>query len=156
MTLATDLFEPRRTRALRWTAAAVLVAAAHIGCTALALLHWQDDPSHPDYAVVRQIRAVLEQATDAAGRSLEIIELPAPDTLQDEDGFVDWNYANHLVVNGGVIACGYGEADADSRAAGILGEAYGRDVVTIDARPILQRGGGIHCITQQQPASNAR
>ncbi len=45
MTLATDLFEPRRTRALRWTAAAVLVVAAHIGCTALALMHWQEDDS---------------------------------------------------------------------------------------------------------------
>jgi len=120
------------------------------------LLHWQDDPTHPDYAVVRQVRAVLEQATDAAGRSLEIVELPAPRTLRDEDGFVDWNYANHLVVNGGVIACGYGEPDADARAAAILGDAYGRDVVTIDARPILQRGGGIHCITQQQPESIAR
>jgi agmatine deiminase len=119
------------------------------------LLHWQDDPSHPDYAVVRQVRSVLEQATDAAGRSLDIVELPAPRTLRDEDGFVDWNYANHLVVNGGVIACGYGEPDADARAAAILGEAYGREVVTIDARPILQRGGGIHCITQQQPKSSA-
>ncbi len=115
------------------------------------LLHWQDDPAHPDYHVVRQVRAVLDGATDAAGRSLEIIELPAPETLRDEDGFVDWNYANHLVVNGGVIACGYGDPAADARAAAILGEAYDRDVVTIDARPILERGGGIHCITQQQP-----
>ena len=120
------------------------------------LLHWQDDPSHPDHRVVREVREVLEQATDAAGRRLEIIELPAPQTLRDEDGFVDWNYANHLVVNGGVIACGYGEPDADARAAAILADVYGRDVVTIDARPILQRGGGIHCITQQQPKSVAR
>jgi agmatine deiminase len=25
-------------------------------------------------------------------------------------------------------------------------------VVTVDARPIFARGGGIHCITQQQPS----
>jgi len=117
------------------------------------LLHWQDDPTHPDYAVVRQVRGVLEGATDAAGRRLEIIELPAPATLRDDEGFVDWNYANHLVVNGGVIACGYGEAEADARAAGLLADAYQREVVTIDAREILARGGGIHCITQQQPAA---
>ena len=28
---------------LRWGGAAVFVVAAHIGCTALALKHWQDD-----------------------------------------------------------------------------------------------------------------
>ncbi|MDT0180572.1 agmatine deiminase family protein [Microbacterium sp. ARD31] len=119
------------------------------------LLHWQDDPAHPDYAVSRELRAVLQEATDAAGRSLEVIELPAPETLRDEDGFVDYSYVNHVVVNGGVIACGYGEPAADARAADILREAYGRDVVTIDARPILARGGGIHCITQQQPRTSA-
>ena len=37
-------------------------------------------------------------------------------------------------------------------AADILAGAYsGREVVTVDARPIFARGGGIHCITQQQP-----
>ena len=115
------------------------------------LLHGQNDPAHPDYAVVRRIRAVLESARDAAGRELEIVELPAPTTLRDAAGFVDWNYANHLVVNGGVIACAYDDA-SDDRAAGLLAEAYDREVVAIDARPILARGGGIHCITQQQPS----
>lgn len=41
MTLAGDRFEPLRTRALRWTAAAVVVVAAHMGCAALGLMHWQ-------------------------------------------------------------------------------------------------------------------
>lgn len=117
------------------------------------LLHWQDDPAHPDYWVCREVRRVLESAVDAAGRTLDLVELPAPATLRDEEGFVDWSYANHLVVNGGVVSCGYGEPEADARAAAILAEQYGREVVTIDARPVLARGGGIHCITAQQPVS---
>jgi agmatine deiminase len=37
-------------------------------------------------------------------------------------------------------------------AAGILQECYpGREIVLVDARMIFARGGGIHCITQQQP-----
>jgi protein TonB len=40
-----ELFEPPRAYAVRWAAAAVLVLAAHVGCTALALMHWQEDAS---------------------------------------------------------------------------------------------------------------
>jgi agmatine deiminase len=116
------------------------------------LLHTQRDASHPDYPVCPEIRAALEGTHDAAGRSWEITEMPAPATLTDAEGFVDYSYINHLVVNGGVIACGFGDAhDADAQA--ILAEQYpGRRVVTVDARPLFARGGGIHCITQQQPS----
>ncbi|WP_207457005.1 agmatine deiminase family protein [Herbiconiux sp. SYSU D00978] len=117
------------------------------------LLHTQTDPAHPDHAVTRELRGLLSRQTDAAGRPFEIVELPAPATISDDEGFVDWSYVNHLVVNGGVIACGFGEEKADADARAILADAYpGRRVVTVDARPIFARGGGIHCITQQQPA----
>ena len=116
------------------------------------LLHDQRDASHPDHAVTAQLRTEVEAQTDAVGRRFEIVALPAPETLTDAHGPVDWSYVNHLVVNGGVIACGFGEKKADARARAILAEAYpGREVVTVDARPLFDRGGGIHCITQQQP-----
>ena len=116
------------------------------------LLHEQQDPAHPDHAVSQEIRAVLEASTDARGRAIEVMALPAPATLRDDEGFVDWSYVNHSVVNGGVVVCGFGEPEADARAREVLAEAYpGREVVTVDARPIFARGGGIHCITQQQP-----
>ncbi|MET4158367.1 agmatine deiminase family protein [Agromyces sp. PvR057] len=117
------------------------------------LLHRQQNPEHPDFEVTRALRAQLEQETDAAGRRFEIVDLPAPETLRDHEGFVDWSYVNHLVVNDGVIACGFGEERADAAAREVLADAYpGRRVVTVDSREIFARGGGIHCITQQQPA----
>ncbi|RNE67447.1 agmatine deiminase family protein [Cryobacterium tepidiphilum] len=117
------------------------------------LLHAQQNPEHPDHEVTRELRALLSQTTDAAGRAWEIHDLPAPRAIRDEEGFVDWSYVNHLVVNDGVIACGFGDETADAAARDILAAAYpGRKVVTVDARPIFARGGGIHCITQQQPA----
>jgi agmatine deiminase len=65
---------------------------------------------------------------------------------------VDYSYVNHVLVNGGVIACSFG-GDNDANAVSILRDAYpGREVATVDARPLFARGGGIHCITQQQPA----
>ena len=120
------------------------------------LVHQQADAGHPDHVVMRDLREALTAETDAAGRSLELIDLPGPATLRDGDGFVDWSYVNHLVVNGGVIACGFGEESADARARSILAEAYpGREVVMVDARELFARGGGIHCITQQQPRVQA-
>lgn len=120
------------------------------------LLHDQRDPGHPDHAVTAEVRAILSAATDARGRRLEIIDVPAPECQRDAEGFVDYSYINHLVVNGGVIACGFGEPRADAVAAEILGAAYpGRRVVTVDARELFARGGGIHCITQQEPTARA-
>jgi agmatine deiminase len=121
------------------------------------LLHAQNDPGHPDFEVTRALRELLSEETDAAGRRFEIIDLPAPETLRDHEGFVDYSYVNHVVVNGGVIACGFGEERADARAREILEEAYpGRRAVTVDARQVFAGGGGLHCITQQQPALPVR
>ncbi|MEP9395014.1 agmatine deiminase family protein [Gordonia sp. VNK1] len=129
---------------------------ATIASPGTLLLHQQNNPEHPDHQVMLDLREFLAGTTDAAGRPWTIVDLPAPETIRDADGFVDYSYINHLVVNDGVIACGYGEPAADAHAAEILASAYpGRRVVTIDAREILARGGGIHCITQQQPAAGS-
>jgi agmatine deiminase len=117
------------------------------------LVHRQDDPAHPDYAVSRELIDVLRASTDAAGKSWTITEMPAPKTVRDDDGWVDYSYINHVVVNGGVIGCAFAD-DNDAQAQALLAEAYpGRRVVMIDARPIFAGGGGVHCITQQQPAA---
>ena len=49
MIVAGNLFEPRRTRLLRWSGAAVFVVAGHICAAALTAMHWQVDNS-PDPA----------------------------------------------------------------------------------------------------------
>lgn len=109
------------------------------------LLHTQRSPEHPDHEVSRSLKELLTAR-------FEVVELPAPATLRDAEGWVDWSYVNHLVLNGGVIACSFGDPHDDA-ALGILREAYpGREVVPVDARPLFDRGGGIHCITQQQPS----
>ncbi|MEV7395936.1 agmatine deiminase family protein [Aeromicrobium sp. NPDC092404] len=112
------------------------------------LVHDQRDESHPDAAVMRDVRAAL-------GTRWEIVDLPAPTGLRDAEGWVDHSYVNHLVVNGGVITCAFDDPH-DADAAAILADAYpGRTVRSVDARPLFARGGGVHCITQQQPSAQA-
>lgn len=111
------------------------------------LFHDQQNPEHPDFEVSAEVRALLESQGD-----LKVVSVPAPRVLRDSEGWVDYSYINHYVVNGAVILCGF-EDPNDALAKRILEEVYpDREVVLVDARPIFARGGGIHCITQQQPA----
>jgi agmatine deiminase len=125
---------------------------ASIPTPGTVMVHVQRDPSHPDFEVSKLVLDTMRSSHDGHGNAWTIVEMPAPETLEDAEGFVDYSYINHLVVNGGVIACSYGDP-ADAEATSILQQVYpGREVVTVDARPIFERGGGIHCITQQQPS----
>jgi agmatine deiminase len=111
------------------------------------LVHDQQDESHPDYSVTHEVISRLEEQTDC-----RIVKVPAPKVLKDEFGFVDYSYINHYILNNAVLLCGFDDPN-DAVAKGILEEVYpGREIRIIDARPIFDRGGGIHCITQQQPA----
>jgi agmatine deiminase len=111
------------------------------------LVHDQQDQSHPDYSVTHEVISRLEEQTDC-----RILKVPAPKVLRDEIGFVDYSYINHYILNDAVLLCAFDDPN-DDVAKGILEEVYpGREIRLIDARPIFDRGGGIHCITQQQPA----
>jgi agmatine deiminase len=111
------------------------------------LFHDQQDETHPDFAVSHEVRRTLEETTD-----FKLVGVPAPKTLRDEQGFVDYSYINHYICNGAVILCSFDDEN-DTVAKRILEGVYpGREIVLVDARPLFARGGGIHCITQQQPA----
>lgn len=116
------------------------------------LAHVQRDRSHPDFEVSRENLRVLRESTDATGRRLEVIEVPAPRTTHADGDIVDWSYLNHYVCNGAVVLCAFDDPH-DDEVASLIADAYpGREVVLHDARDIFAVGGGIHCITQQQPA----
>ncbi|NLT26957.1 MAG: agmatine deiminase family protein [Microbacteriaceae bacterium] len=116
------------------------------------LVHDQRDPKHHDHRISEALKQRLAGATDAAGRPIEIIEVPAPRQLRDEHGWVDWSYINHYVCNGAVILCAFDDP-RDEEAAAILQRCYpDHRIELVDARDIFAFGGGIHCITQQQPA----
>ncbi|QID38384.1 agmatine deiminase family protein [Streptomyces albus] len=127
-----------------------LVAA--FAAPGVVVAHTQPDPAHPDHEVCKETVGLLRSATDARGRKLEVVELPAPTVTHTEDGEpVDYSYVNHYLCNGGVVLCGFADP-RDEHAAGIFRRLFPRRTVTlVDARTVFAAGGGIHCITQQQP-----
>lgn len=95
---------------------------------------------------------ILEQATDASGKKLEIIRLPDPVDIRSRKADFVASYVNYYVCNGAVIAAQFGDRRADATAKALLQSLYpGRKVEMLNIDPIGDSGGGIHCATQQQP-----
>lgn len=121
------------------------------------LLHGPDDRNDPNFARMRENRRRLEEARDASGKKLEIVEVPQPKrNLRREDGRrLCTSYINFYIANGGIVMPGFDDEN-DAIAARIVGEAFpDREVVQIPALDIAAGGGVIHCITQQQPTGKA-
>jgi agmatine deiminase len=111
--------------------------------------------SNPDYVPTQQALQLLSTARDAQGRSLEIIELPQPRKHRSSwsGRLLATSYVNFYLANGAVIMPGFDDPN-DEGARTILAQCFpGRDIMQIDALDIVQGGGGIHCITQQEPAA---
>lgn len=110
--------------------------------------------SHPDYAPVQEAKRILKSAADAQGREFEIIPLPQPrKQRQSWSGrLLQMSYVNFYFANGALIMPAFSDPN-DEGARTILAQCFpGRDIMQIDALDIVQGGGGIHCITQQEPA----
>jgi agmatine deiminase len=106
-------------------------------------------------AMLRENRRALEGATDAKGRPLEVVEMEEAWEAEPESATWCRSYINFYVANGGIVMPAYG-VPGDARARAVVERVYpDREVVQIDVRKVAIGGGGIHCITQQQPARSA-
>ena len=103
--------------------------------------------------VVRENRRALQLARDAQGRSFELIELYEASEAVDTDAEVFCaSYTNFYIANGAIIMPAYG-IEADHAAAEVLAQAFpDREIVPVRINHLAHGGGGVHCITQQQPA----
>ncbi len=113
-----------------------------------------DDENDRNFRIFQDNLARLRAATDARGRALEVIELPTPRRRDRPDGRrMTLSYANCYIANGGVILPDF-EDDQDDRVFRMFRDLFSnRKVVQVPALDIVVGGGGIHCITQQQPAA---
>ena len=121
----------------------------------LVLAHVQPDPAHPDHEVSAENVRLLRAARDARGRALEVVEVPAPETAEVDGELVDFSYVNFSLVNGGVVLCGFDDP-RDAEAVALFRRVFPeRAVDQVDARELFAHGGGIHCVTQQQPLAGS-
>lgn len=127
-----------------------LVAFAAPGRVLAPLARDKSDPLHAPLAANLQI---LKEARDAAGRALEVIEMPSPKARHRDDGSrLITSYTSLYLANRAVILPMFGDS-ADDDAFDLIEDAFpGREVIQVEALDIVHGEGGIHGITQQQPA----
>jgi agmatine deiminase len=112
-----------------------------------------DDKADAGYTGLAENLDVLRAATDARGRSLEVLPVAQPKARKRRDGRrLPLSPLSLYLANGAVIVPRFDDP-ADNAAARLFAAAWpGREIVQVDALEIAQGGGGIHGITLPQPA----
>ncbi len=137
----------------------------------MVLLTWTDERSDPQHAISQDALNRLQAATDAHGRSLEVIRLPSPGPVTitaEEARGVDAvagtlprragdrlaaSYVNFYLGTKRIVFPLLDER-YDEQAADILRDCFpDHEIVGVPAREILLGGGNIHCVSQQVPAA---
>jgi len=111
-----------------------------------------NDKDDVNYSRLQENLELLKLATDAKGRPLKIhtIEQPPATYLQNER--LTLSYINFYHANQGIVMPAFGHASYDRSAFQLFNQLFPTYKISqIDALDVFAGGGGIHCITQQQP-----
>lgn len=109
-------------------------------------------PGTEVYDVLQENIEILNAATDAQGRHLEVHLMDAACDMEIIGDRFCRSYVNFYIANGGIVMPAYGVASDPAARDVVQGCFPDRQVVQVDVNHIAYGGGAIHCITQQQPA----
>jgi agmatine deiminase len=110
------------------------------------------DTADANYAALQDNLQRLRAARDAKGRELEVVEIEQPAAATDSEGRrIARSYINFYIANGGIVMPEFEDPKDDAAFAAITKCFPDRVVRQVPASDIVVGGGGIHCITQQQP-----
>ncbi len=113
----------------------------------------EPDPRDANHRPLSENRRRLETLRDAAGRSLEVVELPSAGRIEGAEGRLPASYANFYVSNAALLVPVF-DVPADREALTILERCFPTRAITpIPGRPLVEGLGAVHCLTQQEPAA---
>ena len=113
---------------------------------------YQNDESDPDHRTLRANYELLLRSTDQDGNKLNVVPLPTPGHIGDDEGRLPASYANFYIGNTKVVVPLFSVPN-DARALEVLQAVFpGRTVVGVNAYYLVFGFGTFHCMSQQQPA----
>lgn len=113
-----------------------------------------NDCTDAHYNALHSMKLQLMQFTTIEGKQFNLVELPLPDPIYDEEGLrLPATYANFLVMNKSIIMPIYNQPQKDLLATQIMRIAFpNHKIVTIDCNALIKQHGSLHCVTMQLPS----
>ena len=111
------------------------------------------DPADEHFGQLRAMATQLAEMRTADGNPYNLVELPLPDAIYDDEGErLPATYANFLPLNGAILMPVYGQPQKDRLACDTMRVAFdGFDIVPVDCRALIRQHGSLHCATMQFP-----
>ena len=112
-----------------------------------------DDEQDPHYQGLKNMEAQLKQFRTEEGEPYQLVALPLPKAIVDEEGKpLPANYSNFLIINGAVLVPVYEDA-MDAIALERIASCFpDREVVAVPCRALVHQYGSLHCASMQIPA----
>jgi agmatine/peptidylarginine deiminase len=112
-----------------------------------------DDEQDPHYQGLKNMEAQLKQFRTEEGKPYQLVALPLPKAIVDEEGKpLPANYSNFLIINGAVLVPVYEDA-MDAIALERIASCFpDREVVAVPCRALVHQYGSLHCASMQIPA----
>lgn len=114
----------------------------------VVLVHRNNDKESDAYESTRENIKTLQAATDAKGKTLEVVIIDAPHSSNHANA----GYLGYYLCNRALIMQTFGDEEADYRAKKILQLAFPyRTVEQVQIDALYSAGGNVHRVTQQEP-----
>jgi agmatine deiminase len=115
----------------------------------------EPDAASANHKPLQENLARLRRMSDAQGAPLQVVEMPMPSRVDDDEGKpLPASYLNFLLANGHCMLPAFDDP-RDAQAQRILERALpGRNVVPVPARDLVWGMGTVHCLSQQMPAGS--
>lgn len=116
------------------------------------------DVDDPQFEELLKMRAQLTMFRNSEGNPYNLVELPLPDAVYDEDGNrLPATYANYLVTETHLFMPTYNQPQKDMLAMQTVRIAYPHHkVVGVECLTLIKQHGSLHCATMQLPAHTLR
>lgn len=111
------------------------------------------NPSDTHYNELALMEEELKALRTAEGNPYNLVALPLPDPVYDENGErLPATYANFLITGNSILLPVYNQPANDLLASQIMQIVFPeREIVTVDCTPLIRQHGSLHCVTMQLP-----